>query len=88
MFVAMGGGGLTCAEGLSTPAARCIVYAPSLPGRNGFCGRDTRGSPGGKGTGFRHGGETPAVIRPAPYCRRTQMICRPDPPLLARGVEA
>jgi hypothetical protein len=66
MLVAMGGGGLTCAGGLSTPAARYIVHAPSLPGRNSFCGRGTRSFLGDKGTGFRYGGEIPAVISPAP----------------------
>jgi hypothetical protein len=71
---------VTCAGGLSAPTARYIVHAPSLPGRNCFCGWGTRDFPGSKGMRFRHGGETPAVIRPARRCRRTPITCRPDPP--------
>jgi hypothetical protein len=73
------------------PAVRYIVHAPRLPGRNCFCvggGGGTCGFPGSKGTRFRHGGETPAVIRPARRCRRTPVTCRPDLPPLAREVEA
>jgi hypothetical protein len=71
----------TCAGGLSAPAARYIVHAPSLPGRN--CTKLYLGS---KDTRFWHGGETPVVIRPARRCRRTPITCRPDPPpLLALG---
>jgi hypothetical protein len=55
---------LTCAGGLPTPAARYIVHASSLPGRNCFCGRGMCGFLGSKGTIFRHGEEIPAVIRP------------------------
>jgi hypothetical protein len=56
----------------------CLCPEPTWA-KNCFCGRGTRGSPGGKGTGFRHDGEIPAVIRPAPYCRRTRIICQPNP---------